>query len=71
MTETRTEGERLFQQYLEDAGYSYEFEKQFEGKNKKPDFTVTRDDNVYLFDAKDFDPLTPQFGFGQFDPYSG
>src|SRR5579862_3253098 len=69
MNETRTEGEKLFGLYLEGMGYPYEFEKKFEGKNKRPDFTVTKGGNIYLFDAKDFDPLTPQLGFGQFDPY--
>jgi hypothetical protein len=50
-------------------GYAYEFEKEYEGKRKRPDYTITRDDRVFLFDTKDFDPITPQFGFQQFDPY--
>jgi hypothetical protein len=67
--EARTEGERLFEQYLDEMQYIYEFEKEFEGKKKRPDYTVTRGSSTFLFDAKDFDPTTPVRGFSQFDPY--
>jgi len=35
--------------------YPYEFEKEFPGKSKRPDYTVTKN-GVFLFDVKDFDP---------------
>jgi hypothetical protein len=63
-----TEGELLFQNYLDAMHYQYEFERQFPGKSKRPDYTVTRDDNPFLFDVKDFDPYMP-LGFGAYDPY--
>jgi hypothetical protein len=69
VTAARTEGERLFEQYLNEMRYAYEFEKEFEGKKKRPDYTVTRSGSTFLFDAKDFDPMKPEFGFSQFDPY--
>jgi hypothetical protein len=69
MSEKRTVGEQLFEQYLDEMGYLYEFEKKYEGKSRRPDFTVTRGGQVFLFDAKDFDPLLPDLGFSQFDPY--
>jgi hypothetical protein len=65
----RTEGERLFEQYLNEMRYVYEFEKEYEGKSKRPDYTITKDGGVFLFDAKDFDPMIPPVGFSQFDPY--
>ena len=68
MTQARTEGEQLFKKYLDAMQYMYEFEKEYEGKKKRPDYTVTKDGGVFLFDAKDFDPLMP-LGFSQFDPY--
>jgi hypothetical protein len=70
VTEARTEGERLFEQYLDEMQYAYEFEKEFEGKKKRPDYAVTKGGGTFLFDAKDFDPMTPKLGFSQFDPYS-
>jgi hypothetical protein len=47
--------------------YGYEFEKEYEGKKKRPDYTVTRAGGTFLFDAKDFDRMTPVLGFSQFD----
>jgi hypothetical protein len=62
-----TAGELLFRDYLEAMKYPYEFEKEFPGKAKRPDFTVTKN-GVFLFDVKDFEPYTPP-GFGAYDPY--
>jgi hypothetical protein len=62
-----TTGELLFQTYLEAMHYPYEFEKQFPGKKRKPDYTVTKN-GVFLFDVKDFAPYAP-LGGGAFDPY--
>ncbi len=47
-------------------GYPYELEREFPGKSKRPDYTVTKN-GVFLFDVKDFDPYTP-LGAGA-DPY--
>src|ERR1700674_918971 len=62
-----TAGELLFQDYLHVMQYPYEFEKEFPGKSKKPDYTITRN-GVFLFDVKDFEPYIP-LGFGAYDPY--
>src|SRR5580765_8447244 len=63
-----TEGELLFQNYLNAMHYTYEFEKVFPGKNKRPDYTVTRNEAQFLFDVKDFEANMP-LGFGAYDPY--
>jgi len=62
-----TAGELLFQNYLDAMDYPYEFEKEFPGKSKRPDYTVTKN-GVFLFDVKDFDPYMP-LGGGAYDPY--
>lgn len=62
-----TTGELLFQDYLNAMRYPYEFEKEFPGKSKRPDYTVTKD-GLFLFDVKDFQPYMP-VGGGAFDPY--
>lgn len=62
-----TTGELLFQDYLDAMRYPYEFEKEFPGKSKRPDYTVTKS-GVFLFDVKDFERYTP-LGFGYYDPY--
>jgi hypothetical protein len=63
-----TDGELLFQNYLYSMQYDYEFEKEFPGKNKRPDYCVTWNDGVFLFDVKDFEPHMP-LGFSAYDPY--
>lgn len=63
-----TAGELIFRDYLDATKYPYEFEKEFPGKAKRPDFTVTKN-GVFLFDVKDFDPCT-LLGDGAYDPYS-
>jgi hypothetical protein len=63
-----TAGELIFRDYLEAMMYPYEFEKEFPGKAKRPDFTVTKN-GVFLFDVKDFDPCT-LLGGGAYDPYA-
>jgi hypothetical protein len=62
-----TTGELLFQDYLDAMHYSYEFEREFAGKGKRPDYTVTKS-GLFLFDVKDFERHTP-LGFGFYDPY--
>jgi len=63
-----TDGELLFQDYLDAMRYEYEFEKEFPGKKKRPDYTISLN-GVSLFDVKDFEPNLPAFGFGAYDPY--
>lgn len=63
-----TMGELLFQDYLDAMQYPYEFEKEFPGKSKRPDYTVTRN-GVSLFDVKDLDENLPLYGGGSYDPY--
>ena len=63
-----TSGELLFRNYLDAMRYSYEFEREFPGKSKRPDYTITKNDGLFLFDVKDFAPYTP-LGFGFYDPY--
>lgn len=65
----RTIGEQRFEEYLKAMQYPFEFERTHLGKNKRPDYTVTKDGTTALFDAKDFDPNLPP-GFTQGDPYS-
>jgi hypothetical protein len=63
-----TTGELLFQDYLDAMEYPYEFEKEFPGRRKRPDYTVTKS-GIFLFDVKDFAEKLPLHGFGSFDPY--
>jgi hypothetical protein len=52
---TRTEGEMLFETYLKSQKIiQFEFEKNFPGKSKHPDYCVTLDGKQYLFEVKDF-----------------
>lgn len=53
-SESRTKGERLFEEYLRSQGITdFEYEKKREDKRKRPDYTVSLD-REYLFDVKDF-----------------
>jgi hypothetical protein len=63
-----TTGELLFQDYLDSMQYPYEFEKEFPGRRKRPDYTVTKN-GVFLFDVKDFDEKLPLLGGSSYDPY--
>jgi len=67
MTSEHTIGEERFETYLESMGYPFEFEKEYPGKQKRPDYTVTKN-GTFLFDVKDADPNMP-LGFNQFDPH--
>lgn len=68
ITEPRTTGARLFDEYLRSQGITdYEYEKKREGKRKRPDHTV-RLDREYLFDVKDF-TYTEVPSCGSYDPY--
>src|SRR5215207_2218659 len=64
-----TPGEALFEEYLKSQNLSdFEYEKEWPGKKKRPDYSVVIADREYLFDVKDFDyvDLPPEGGF---DPY--
>jgi hypothetical protein len=63
-----TTGELLFKNYLDTMQYEYKFEKEFPGRKKRPDYTVTKNGELFLFDVKDFEPDLPM-GFTSFDPY--
>lgn len=67
MTSERTFGEQRFEAYLTAMGYPFEFEKEYQGKQKRPDYTVTKN-GTFLFDVKDADPNMP-LGLHQFDPH--
>ncbi|MGC0772508.1 MAG: hypothetical protein WB543_06190 [Candidatus Acidiferrum sp.] len=67
-TAPTTAGEILFEDYLRQMQYPYEFEKEFPGKSKRPDYTVTRDGHTFLFDVKDFIENMP-LGASCYDPY--
>lgn len=70
VSDRRTIGESQFEAYLDSMKYAYEFEKEFPGKSKRPDYTVTKDGTVVICDVKDFSPLLPQpRGIQQFDAY--
>jgi hypothetical protein len=72
MTEpVHTQGEMVFEKYLDSRRLPFEFEKEHVGKSKRPDYTVEWEGKTVVFDVKDFDP-TAKFptGFGQFDPYT-
>ncbi|MGH9699665.1 MAG: hypothetical protein ACRD5R_03095 [Candidatus Acidiferrales bacterium] len=64
----RTEGELRFEAYLKAMGYPFEFEKEYPGKTKKPDYSVTLCSAAYLFEVKDADPDVMRPGFFQLDP---
>jgi hypothetical protein len=67
---TRTIGEEEFEKFLTAAGYSFEYERVWPGKTRRPDYTLTRGGDTYLFDVKDFDPKMPVLGFSQIEMYS-
>lgn len=68
MLETKTEGEKLFERYLTSQGLSFEFEKEYQGKAKRPDYAIRWEDSPVLIDVKDFESPLPS-GVGAFDPY--
>ena len=65
----KTESEQLFDEYLKINGYDYDpekdFEPQFEGKSKRPDFRFRWRETEYLFDAKERVGKRGQCGPGQ------
>ena len=64
----RTEGERLFEEYLTSRRLqNFEYERSFRRKSKRPDYTLTVCLRKYLFDVKDF--KTVATSSGRYDPY--
>jgi hypothetical protein len=55
VTPTRTEGEVLFEKYLGLQGISFDFEREYAGKSKRPDYTINWNGKTCLFDVKDFE----------------
>jgi hypothetical protein len=66
----RTPGEIVFKKYLNFQKIPFEFEKEYPGKSKKPDYTIEWEGRPIVFDVKDFAPPSgPLKRSGGFDPY--
>src|SRR5882762_4395563 len=66
----RTPGEMVFEKCLNLHQIPFEFEKEYLGKSKRPDYTIEWEDRPIVFDVKDFDPPAKlSMGLGAFDPY--
>jgi hypothetical protein len=57
-TPSKTAGEEVFESYLDFVSLPFEFEKEHEGKRKRPDYTVVWNGCTVVIDVKDFDPPT-------------
>ncbi len=67
----QTQGEILFEEYLKEQNLPFEFEKEYPGKSKRPDYTIEWNGKAVIFEVKDIDPLEKfPAGFGYFDPYT-
>lgn len=62
----RTPGEAHFEYYLASVGLQAEYERDFPGRSKKPDYAIQAADGLVLADVKDFDQ-TVHLGYGAFD----
>jgi hypothetical protein len=61
----------VFEKYLDSQNIPFAFEKEYVGKDKRPDYTIEWEGKIIVLDVKDFDPpKTFATGFAQFDPYS-
>lgn len=67
----KTVSEQCFADYLDEYGYDWEYEPQFPGKSKKPDFRVRRDAIECLLDVKERSPKHAPPGARNFDPIKG
>jgi hypothetical protein len=65
----RTISEELFERYLESQGLTFEFERPYEGRSRRPDYTVTIAGKDYLFEVKEFEPGDMPLGTSIYDPY--
>lgn len=70
MPKEKLDSELLFERYLLSQGIKeFEFEKEWEGILKRPDYTVDLDNSTTIFDVKDLEDRTPPRGFSFGDPY--
>jgi hypothetical protein len=65
----KTISEELVERYLGSQGLAFAFEKEYEGKSRRPDYTVAIGGKDFLFEVKEFQPDDMPLGFSQFDPY--
>lgn len=67
----RTEGEKLFEQYLASQGLPFEFEAKYAGKSTVPDYGIEWNGKRHFFDVKDFEspPLPSGSGFAAIQGY--
>ncbi|MFI5181564.1 MAG: helix-turn-helix domain-containing protein [Thermoanaerobaculia bacterium] len=63
-----TLGEKYFAYYLNQNGIPFEFEKEWRGKKRRPDFSIPYEGRYYLFEVKDLHAPLPPLGFSTFDP---
>jgi excisionase family DNA binding protein len=63
-----TLGEKYFAYYLNQNGIPFEFEKEWPGKRRRPDFSIPFRGRYYLFEVKDLEGPAPLPGFSYFDP---
>lgn len=69
-TAPQTPGEAAFEAYLRSQEITdFIHEKEFPGKSKRPDYSVTLVGREHLFEVKDIDSEPPGPGFGFWDPY--
>ena len=69
----KTAGELVFEEYLESARISFQFEQLFPGSSRPPDYSLEHEGNWLLFDVKDFRGQAKDFratGFSSYDPYA-
>jgi hypothetical protein len=69
---SKTESETLFEGYLSSRHIGpVEYERQFEGTTRRPDYALSWGDQLVLFELKEFHATPEDFrsGFGAYDPY--
>jgi hypothetical protein len=67
---SRTEGEKLFELYLESQNLPFTFEAEHVGKLKRPDYSLEWNGQPVIVDIKDFaSPQEFRVGLRQVDPY--
>jgi len=71
MTEAKTPGEELFEQYLRLNAYSFRYEEEQAGKSKRPDYSIHQNETKILCEVKDFKPYSFPNRVGSHDPYPG
>lgn len=65
----KTISEELFERYLESQGLAFEFEKLYEGRSRRPDYTVAMAGRDYLLEVKEFERGDFPLGTSIYDPY--